>query len=581
MQGGRFGLARLGPRRVPAAAFGLGLLLASNVAAQTTPVTVAALPPKQVSGRGAVTAFVSYEAEDGVTDGRILGPSRVFGEIAAEASGRRAVHLDPGQALTLVLAQPADGLTVRYAVPDAADCRDGDGQLELLQDGRPVATADLTPCFSWLYGDYPFTNDASAGQAHKAFAHVRLRLPEPAPAGAALRLVAAGRQAWTVIDVVDAELVPSPADPPPDAVSVLDFGADPSGDASALEAFRAAIKAGAESDRPVWIPPGRYRIDGHLIVDDVAVVGAGLWHTELFGEGVGFRGRDARDGGSRNVRLSQLALFGEVMDRDDRAPLNGIGGALSDSVVADLWIQNTKVGVWVDGPMQRLHLRNLRILDQMADGVNFHGAVTESSVENSFVRGAADDGLAMWSHPAPNHDNAFVRNTVIAPTLANGIAIYGGGNVRLEGNLVADTLTRGGGLHFGARFGATPFEGRISVTDTLLVRAGSIDPAWRFGVGALWLYALDGPIEEPVIDVDGLEIVDPTGPALMTLGQGIDGVTICGLSIDEAPDLLDARAPGVLRLEAAPGEIGVIDPKAEVLRLPARCQSPPSGTIDR
>ncbi|WP_374274643.1 glycosyl hydrolase family 28-related protein [Brevundimonas sp.] len=536
-------------------------MLATPAVAQPTPTTIAALPPERVGDRGAVTSFVSYEAEDGRTDGEVIGPSRALGEIAAEASGRRAVRLAPGQSLSLVLAEAADGLTLRYAVPDAPDCRDGDGAVTLSIEGAPVASAALTPCFSWLYGAYPFTNDASAGGGHKAFAHVRLRLPRSADAGARLTITPSGGQGWTVLDVIDAERIPSPRSPPPDAVSVLAHGADPGGERSSLAAFQAALDAGASSGRPVWAPPGRYRIDGHLLVDEVTLEGAGVWHTELIGDGVGLRGHDAEDGGTHDVRLSHFAILAQVMDRDDRAPLNGVGGALSDSVISDLWIQHTKVGVWVDGPMANLRLINLRILDQMADGVNFHGGVTGSSVENSFVRGAADDGLAMWSHPTPNRDNALIRNTVIAPTLANGVAIYGGEDIRLSGNLSADSLTRGGGLHLGARFDATPFGGAITVEDTLLVRAGSIDPAWKFGVGALWLYALDQPIDDAAIQVRGLDIIDPTGPALLTLGERIEGVTIEGVALEEAPNLLDARGPGAMRLATGLGAVTLYDPE--------------------
>jgi hypothetical protein len=38
--------------------------------------------------------YDEYEAEDATTNGRVIGPSRTFGEVAAEASGRRAVRLD-------------------------------------------------------------------------------------------------------------------------------------------------------------------------------------------------------------------------------------------------------------------------------------------------------------------------------------------------------------------------------------------------------------------------------------------------------------------------------------------------------
>ena len=47
-------------------------------------------------------------------------------------------------------------------------------------------------------------------------------------------------------------------------------------------------------------------------------------------------------------------------------------------------------------------------------------------MSNNFVRNTGDDGLAMWSETTANAGNTFDHNTVQTPTLANGIAIYGG-----------------------------------------------------------------------------------------------------------------------------------------------------------
>ena len=47
--------------------------------------------------------------------------------------------------------------------------------------------------------------------------------------------------------------------------------------------------------------------------------------------------------------------------------------------------------------MNNFTIRNSRILDTTADGVNFHKGVTNSVVENTFLRNLGDDGLAMWA----------------------------------------------------------------------------------------------------------------------------------------------------------------------------------------
>ena len=95
--------------------------------------------------------------------------------------------------------------------------------------------------------------------------------------------------------------------------------------------------------------------------------------------------------------------------------------------------------------MDGRHGANSIIVDQIADALNFHIGVTDSVVSNTFVRNSGDDGLAMWSERVPNAGNMFDRNTVQTPTLANGIAIYGGTDTTVSNNLVADPIREGSG----------------------------------------------------------------------------------------------------------------------------------------
>ena len=249
--------------------------------------------------------------------------------------------------------------------------------------------------------------------------------------------------------------------------------------------------------------------------------------------------------------LRDFAIIGEVMERVDKAQLAGIGGSIGGgSVVEDLWIQHHKVGLWIDGPIDGLVIRRNRIVDHTADGLNLRGGVTNALVEHNFVRNSGDDGLAMWSHQRLNRGNAFRNNTVIAPILANGIAIYGGADINVSGNLVADTVTEGGGIHLGNRFDAEPLAGRIELHDNLVVRAGSYDPNWKFGVGALWFYALDHPITA-LITVRNAEIVDSTLPALHFIGKPITGVAFDNVRIrGTGSDPVQIQSAGAARFKA-------------------------------
>jgi hypothetical protein len=312
-------------------------------------------------------------------------------------------------------------------------------------------------------------------------------------------------------------------------VSVVRFGADPSGRRDSADAFDRAIAYARRKHRKVYIPKGTFQVNRHIVVDDVTIEGAGSWYSIVRGHevaldaplpdgsrhtGVGFYGKYIADGGSSDVHLSGFAIEGDVRERVDLDQVNGIGGALSDSTIDGLYIHHTKVGMWFDGPMHNLRVTDNVITDQIADGLNFHTGVTRSVVENNFIRNSGDDGLAMWSEKTANAGDTFSHNTVQTPVLANGIALYGGTDATLSGNLVADPIREGSGIQLGSRFGAVPFTGHQWITDNTTVRAGTYELNWNIGLGAIWLYALEKNLDADV-QVVGDHFLDNTYNAIM------------------------------------------------------------------
>ncbi|NUT35711.1 MAG: mycodextranase, partial [Hamadaea sp.] len=522
----------------------------------------AGLDPARVAGRGASVAFLEQEAENAVTDGTLIGPSRTAYTLPAEASGRRAVQLAPGQYVEFTLPAAANAITVRYSIPDAPQGGGITAPLDVTVNGKGRRTMILTSQYSWLYNQYPFTNDPNADLLHadwwitecgcvpaftdpkpvisKPFRPMhfydeqRLLLGKTYKAGDRIRLTApAGTNAaWTVIDLLDSELVGAPK-VNLRAANVLLFGADPTGRRESADAFDRAIAFAKRKGLPVYVPPGTYQVNRHIIVDDVTIEGAGSWYTIIKGKevalaepapdgsvhtGVGFYGKDAADGGSRDVHLSGFTIEGDVRERIDTDQVNGIGGAMSDSTIDGLYIHRTKVGVWFDGPMDNVKVTNTVIADQIADALNFHTGVTNSLVRNNFIRNTGDDGLAMWSEGTANARNTFDHNTVQTPTLANGIAIYGGADNTVSGNLVADPIREGSGIHVGSRFNATAFTGGLSITDNTVVRAGTYELNWNIGLGAIWLYALDKSIDAD-IRITGDHYLDSTYNAIMLVSE--------------------------------------------------------------
>ncbi|MFD0478843.1 hypothetical protein ACFQ0B_69675 [Nonomuraea thailandensis] len=129
-------------------------------------VTRAALDPALVAGRGATVAFAEQEAENAVTSGTIIGPDRTAYTLPAEASGRRAVRLTPGQHVEFTLPARANAITVRYSIPDAPGGGGITAPLDVTVNGGRRTTMTLTSQYTWLYNQYPFSNDPGAGLLH-------------------------------------------------------------------------------------------------------------------------------------------------------------------------------------------------------------------------------------------------------------------------------------------------------------------------------------------------------------------------------------------------------------------------------
>ncbi|MBN9389717.1 MAG: right-handed parallel beta-helix repeat-containing protein [Chloroflexi bacterium] len=486
------------------------------------------------AGTGATLPYVEYQAEDAATNGTKIGPDRVFTHLPAEASGRMAVKLaGQGQFVEFTLTGPANSLVLRYSIPDTEDGKGLTAPLSLYINGVRKQDLVLTSKYGWFYGTYPFVNVPAAGTPHHFYDEVHTLLDEM-PAGTKVRVqVDANSTApWYVIDLADFEEVPPPLTMPAGYLSITDYGADPTGQADAFNSITEAINAAKSQGKGVWLPRGTFAVNGHIIVDNVTIRGAGMWYTTLGGKGVGVYGK-FNPTPSQNVKLYDFAIFGEVMDRDDKAALNGIGGALGGgSVIQNIWIEHTKVGIWLDGPFSDLTVTGCRLRDLTADGLNFHTGISNAIVEQTQVRNSGDDGLAMWAEKEPDHDNIFRFNTIELPILANNIAIYGGRDNTVSDNLVSDTVTEGGGIHVGNRFKATALAGTTTIARNTLVRTGSYFPGLHFGVGAIWFYALDTPLSGNV-NVSDLQIEDSTYSAIHLFDQKITNITFDKVKIDK------------------------------------------------
>jgi alpha-1,3-glucanase-like protein len=523
-------------RRWAAGIAGAVLVAALPVLATTLPA-----PAADPAAAGADLPFTEYQAADADTNGTVLKPDYTYGTLASEATGRQAVQLaGQGKYVSFTLTQPANAVDIHYAIPDSPDGTGLTASLSLYVDGSKAQSMTLTSAHSWLYGTYTFDNNPSDyGDPHQAVPHdfyddARTMFDSTLPEGTVVTFqVDSGDDApWYAINTADFENVPA-AKPAPDGyldVTQAPYNADNTGGTDVTQALQNAIDDAESAGTGVYLPQGTYKISAPLNVNKVSVAGAGQWYTELTGSHVEFSGQI--NPASSDVHVSDLAIFGNVDVRDDSdGTVTGFNGGFSDSTVSDVWIQNEKCGAWIVGPADDLTFENMRIQDTTADGVNFDGGVTNSTVRNSFLRNTGDDSLAMWSSPTADSGDTFTQNTVDSPDLANNIALYGGSDNSVTDNLLQDTVTRGGGIQVANRFGAVALSGTTTLSGNKLVRTGQFDGGWDYGVGAIWFYASDSDLTGTV-DVSGNTIVDSPYEAYQfqsdSGAHAVSGVSISG-----------------------------------------------------
>ncbi|MCK2239596.1 MULTISPECIES: discoidin domain-containing protein [unclassified Crossiella] len=512
-----------------AAALAAVVLTAATITVLSTPPSALAAPSADIpAGFGASVPFTTYEAEAAATNGGAVGPDYTQGTVASEASGRRAVRLDPGQHVEFTLAGQANAVVVAHNVP-----RGQSGSLSVYLNGQKLpGKLALTARFGYLE-----TAWIPGAKTHQLFQHARLLLGRQAGAGDRVRLQVDGGDIPAVIDLADFEQVAGPAGQPANSVSITATGADPSGGGDSTAAINRAIAEARAQGRSVWIPPGDFRVTNKLEIDNVTVRGAGPWHATL-------RGTHLIDNASTSgtLRLHDFAVIGEVAQRVDDRPDNFVNGSLGNgSVVSGIWIQHQKVGLWLVGPNNNnLTIENSRFLDLKADGLNFNGTVTNSVVRNNFLRNTGDDALAMWSIHSANRGNTFSHNTIVQPNLANGIAIYGGTDTTVSRNAVVDTNALGSGIaisnqEFLAGKGFTPLAGTIAVRDNVTVRAGANNPNWGHPMSALRIDSYDHPVEGGVrVELTGNQFLDSPYSAIQVVSGGGKGLPVSSVHLNGA-----------------------------------------------
>ncbi|MCM4078488.1 discoidin domain-containing protein [Paractinoplanes hotanensis] len=466
-------------------------------------------------GRGANMPFDFYEAEDGQTGGgaAVVGPNRTVGDLAGEASGRKAVTLNQTGAYVQWTSRAATNTIVaRFSIPDGTT-----SSINVYVNGSLNKTLPLTSKYAWLYGNEAAPQNSGTGPRH-IYDEANILLTGSFPAGSTIKLQKDGANSGAIaIDFINLEQV-APKANPDTARYVVPAGFDHQSVQNALDTARQD-----SSKLGVYLPAGDYQTGSKFQVygKSIRVVGAGPWYTRFYTPSTqtetdaGFRADSTANGST----FADFAFFGNYTIRID-----GPGKVFDFANVANITIDN----IWTEHVVclywgantDNMVIKNTRIRNTFADGVNMTNGSTGNLVDNNEARATGDDSFALFSAidagGADEINNVYSNLTSILTWRAAGIAVYGGYANTFKNIYIADTLVYSGitisSLDFGYPmngFGADP----PTVFDNIsIVRAGG--HFWGAQVfPAIWVFSASKVFQG--IRVSNVDIIDPTYSGIM------------------------------------------------------------------
>jgi hypothetical protein len=392
-------------------------------------------------------------------------PNNSFSSPTLEASGHAYVQINAtGQSVTLQnnTGQSITALNVRYAIPDSSGGGGITSTMNLYVNGVFRQTINLSSVQTWCYetsgSQNGFSQTPSSGQPHLFFDEAHFFIVAPAVAAGStitLKKDSANTASFYWIDVVDMENPPGPLSQPANSLSITSYGAvanNPSTDNTT--AINNCFSACRSQGKIAWIPSGTFYLNKSpcaLYATSITIQGAGMWYSTIYAN------PSLPASGLQNILACNSCTVQDVFfDSNARSRLNadGNGGGLIVSgnnwVINRVWVQHEGAGVWADGVTGTVE--NSRLLSCWADGVNLNngnggsGNTTGNNltVTNCFVRGPEDDGLALNSGSRTGNvqmqNCAIVNCTSVAPRWANNLGIYGGANISVKNNLLADSV---------------------------------------------------------------------------------------------------------------------------------------------
>ena len=472
-------------------------------------------------GRGANMPYDHLEAEDAAVGGgaSVVGPNRTIGDVAGEASGRRAVTLNSnGSFVEFTTRAATNTLVTRFSIPDSAGGGGINSTINVYVNGTFHKALPLTSKYAWLYGaEAGPGNSPGAGPARHIYDEANIMLDGTFPQGTKIKLQKDPANTTNyAIDFINTEQVAPIANP--GAGFAVPAGFSQQDVQAAIDRVRQD-----SSLQGVYLPPGDYPTSSKFNVYGKAtkIVGAGPWYTRFIAPtsqtntDVGFDSQSSANGST----FSGFAYFGNYDSRNDGPGKVFNFNGTSNMTIDNIWIEHQMCLYWGANTDNSV-IKNSRIRDTFADGINMTNGSAGNTVSNNDARSTGDDSFALFNAVDGGggevRDNVFENLSATLTWRAAGFAVYGGTNNVFRNLYVADMLVYSGitisSLDFGIPmngFGATPPTRWENIS---VVRSGGHFWGNQTFPG-IWIFSASKIFQG--IRLNDVDIVDPTYSGIM------------------------------------------------------------------
>jgi uncharacterized protein YjdB len=465
-------------------------------------------------------SYKRYEANAGQLSNGAATTSKSYiqADQQSEASDQMCVTMSATNAtVQWTLKEAADGLVIRYSVPDGQS-----GTLGVYNGNTKITTLTLTSTWSWEYlwsNGNPNNNGITNQNPRMRFDEVRYKLPAKIAASGILKLV---RESGNIhLDFAEMEPVPTIITAPAGSVTYTGNGND-------LQTF-----IDANGGKKIFVPIGVFNVNRELYfgVANTSLIGAGMWYTQINFTNTSF-GNGGLRANAAGISFTDLYLTTNSASRSNSyKAINGV--FTSSSIVKNIWAEHFECGAWiaqynVGGPAiaDGFTLSHCRFRNNYADGINLCKGTANSIVEHCSFRNNGDDDQAIWSADGLECiNNTFRYNTSENCWRACGLAIYGGKNNKAYSLIIKDNLEAG--VRVSNNFPGAPFnnDGMHEIHDITVSTCGTFNDTYNNPVAAVDIFsAANAGTQVKNVQLYNIDILDSRNDAISISKRSGDGI---------------------------------------------------------